>query len=102
MKGNRAVRTVKMLMMGIVAVLVFGFATMLLWNWLMPALFGLATIGFWKALGLVVLGKILFGGFRGGSHGPRWRWERMSPEEREKMRAGMKGCCCGSEPKSEA
>ena len=29
----------------------FGFATMWLWNWLMPALFKLPVIGFWQAIG---------------------------------------------------
>lgn len=33
---------------------------MLLWNWLMPAIFGLATISFWKACGLYILSAILF------------------------------------------
>jgi len=34
--------------------------TMWLWNWLMPVIFGLPTIGFWQALGLLVLTSILF------------------------------------------
>jgi hypothetical protein len=33
---------------------------MLLWNWLMPAIFGLTTISFWKACGLYILSTILF------------------------------------------
>lgn len=36
--------------------------TMLLWNWLMPDMFGLAEVGFWEALGLNILGGILFRG----------------------------------------
>lgn len=63
-------------------------------------LFALHRINFWQALGLLVLGKILFGGFR-GPRGPHmhWRgrmmerWEKMTPEEREKFREGMKGRC---------
>ncbi|MBK6526662.1 MAG: hypothetical protein IPG07_14625 [Crocinitomicaceae bacterium] len=35
---------------------------MLLWNWLMPTLFGLTIITFWQALGILILSKILFGG----------------------------------------
>ena len=31
-----------------------------LWNWIMPGLFGLATIGYFKALGIVVMSRILF------------------------------------------
>ncbi len=33
---------------------------MLLWNWLMPGIFGLATIGYFKALGLYLISRILF------------------------------------------
>jgi hypothetical protein len=78
----------------------FGYFVMRLWNWLMPAIFGLHMIGYWQAIGIMVLSKILFGGFRGrrGYGGPRhWRrrwmegWERMTPEEREKFRQSMRG-----------
>ena len=34
--------------------------TMLLWNWLMPEIFGLVKIGFWQALGLNLLAGTLF------------------------------------------
>ncbi len=81
---------------------VFGVCVMLLWNWLMPELFGLPEIGFCKAAGLLVLCKILFGGFTGGHHHRhghhgcgnrlRERWERMSPEERERMIEIHRGC----------
>ncbi len=47
--------------------LLFGNVIMWLWNWLMPGLFGLRTIGFWEGLGLFLLAKILFG-FGGSSH----------------------------------
>lgn len=64
----------------------------LLWNALLPALFGLPAITFWQALGLLVLCRILFGGFglhNGGSHYRR-RWEAMTPEERERIRERMR------------
>ena len=48
-------------------VFLFGELVMHLWNWLLPALFGWHPIGFWQALGLLVLCRILFGGF--GGHG---------------------------------
>lgn len=47
--------------------LLFGNLIMWLWNWLMPGLFGLRTIGFWEGLGLFLLAKILFG-FGSSSH----------------------------------
>jgi len=34
---------------------------MLLWNWIMPGLFSLATIGYLKALGIYAISRILFG-----------------------------------------
>ena len=89
---------------GVIAVLivigtVVGWAVKLLWNWLLPGLFGLATITFWQGLGLFVLGKLLFGGFRGfGPHRKRrdhWhkRWQRMTPEQREQFSRGMRRGC---------
>lgn len=100
----------------LVLVALVSYLFMNLWNWLMPALFGLRLITFWQALGLLILGKILFGGFRGrpGWRGPmrwrsgmRWRWEQMTPEEREKFRQGLQGLCGAfmgttAEPKGEA
>jgi hypothetical protein len=87
-----------MIPIGILALSLFGYVTMSLWNWLMPMLFGLRAITFLQALGLLLLSKILFGGFHGRGGGRRgWRrdmkerWEQMSPEERERLRAGMRG-----------
>lgn len=75
-------------------IVVFGGCVMLLWNWLMPVLLGLPAISFWQATGLLLLCKILFGGFGGGHHhghgchsGNKLRehWESMTPEERERI-----------------
>jgi Ca2+/H+ antiporter, TMEM165/GDT1 family len=100
MKRHWFVRGVKFALFAALFVTVFGFAVMSLWNWLMPALFGWHLIKFWQAVGILVLSKILFGGFRGhpGRH-LYWRrrmmerWEQMTPEEREKFRQGMRGRC---------
>src|ERR1700746_565843 len=91
-------------------VLLFGFGTMHLWNWLVPTLFHGPTIMFGQAIGLLILSKILFGGF-GGRHGRghcgggRWgrhkewkykmaeRYEKMTPEEKEKFKARFKNWC---------
>lgn len=92
----------KILLMAIVGVAVIGFVVMSLWNSLMPALFGWHTVTFWQAIGLLILSKILFGGFRGRPGGHmgwrgrmRERWASMTPEEREKFRQGMQGRRCG-------
>jgi len=81
---------------------IFGELVMHLWNWLLPALFKLPQINFWQALGLLILCRILFGGFNNHGRGrSRWgrpsaeRWGRMTPEEREKFRQRMRARCGG-------
>jgi hypothetical protein len=100
MRSNRVVRGLRFVAFAALAATVFGYVVMRLWNWLMPALFGWHVIGFWQALGILVLSKILFGGFRGRpGGGMHWRrrmmerWEKMTPEEREKFREGLRGRC---------
>ena len=44
----------------ILVALLLGLPLMILWNWLMPTIFGLPTIGFWQAVGLNFLASILF------------------------------------------
>jgi hypothetical protein len=85
----------KIAAMATVAVTALSFVTMGLWNWLAPAVFGGRTITFWQALGVLILSKILFGGFHGRRGGRmHWqRWEQMTPEEREKFRQGWRGGC---------
>jgi hypothetical protein len=93
-------RGLKFFFLAALALAVLSIAVMSLWNWLMPVLFGWHQIRFWQALGLLILSKILFGSLR-GPRGPHmhWRrrmmerWEKMTPEEREKFREGMKGRC---------
>lgn len=77
-----------------------GLVVRLLWNALLPPLFGLPQVTFWQALGLLALGRILFGGFglhgNGHRHSRRRmaeRWELMTPEERERFRQGMRERC---------
>lgn len=53
---------------GVIAIAAMSLAVMYLWNWLAPTVFKLPTIKFKHALGLLVLSKLLFGGF-GGWHG---------------------------------
>ena len=75
---------------------VVSFVVMALWNALIPGLFGGPVVSFWQAAGLLVLSRLLVGGLRGrGGYGWRhrgWqrRWERMSPDERERFREGFK------------
>jgi hypothetical protein len=100
MKRKWLRRGLKFALLAALAIAVFSFVFMSLWNWLTPALFGWHAISFWQALGLLALSRFLFGGFHGrmgcGSHWRRRmadRWEQMTPEEREKFRQGMGGRC---------
>lgn len=43
----------------VLIVLLTAYPVMLLWNWLMPMIFGLPTIGFWQSLGLITLFRLL-------------------------------------------
>lgn len=60
-------------LLGVLIAFLFGWAVMLLWNWLMPPLFGLPTIGFWKAWGIVILSHILFKSGPGHHPHPEWK-----------------------------
>jgi hypothetical protein len=101
MNRKRAHKLMGLLPIGIVAIAIFGFGVMSLWNWLVPALFGGKLITFWQALGMLVLSRILVGGLSR----PRvvHKWEQLTPEEREKFRAAMDRRRCsesGAEPGS--
>lgn len=100
MKTNRIARMFKFALFAVLFVTVFSFVVMRLWNWLVPPVFGWHVITFWQALGLLLLCKILFGGFHGRpGRNMYWRrrmmerWEKMTPEEREKFGQGMRGRC---------
>ena len=90
---------------------VFGLVVMLLWNMLMPQIFGLPELDYLQAAGLLILGRILFGGMGDGGlrghsalrgargdehlfgHGNKLRekWMNMSEEERKEFIAKEKG-----------
>lgn len=98
-RGPKGLRIVGMTIAGVafavVFALVFGLLVKVLWNWLMPMLFSLPQITYWQAFGIVILVKLLFGGFgpHHRDHSDRFsrrfpdRWERhfggLSEEDRE-------------------
>ena len=112
MKKWFVLKAVKIALFVAVAVLVFGFVVMSLWNWLVPVLFSGPIINWWQAIGLLVLTKILFGGLHGGpgrhcgKHG-RGYWRQrmeekmanMTPEERERFRKQCGGWAWRGEEK---
>jgi len=92
----KTVHYLKHLLIGLVIIAALGVVVMLLWNWLIPSIFGWSTINCWQAFGLLALSRILVGG-----RGWRWRhhhhrrhdcsnpirekWMKMSPEERKEF-----------------
>ena len=105
MKGFWVLKGLKILVLMVFFVALFGTAVMWLWNWLMPSLFSLPYITFSQAIGLTVLTRILSGGFRmgmgiGGSR-EHWaqkrqmwdKWSSMSSEERQKWKEDWKSRC---------
>jgi hypothetical protein len=98
MRRRRLIFIAPLAVLGMLLFIAIGGEVVLhLWNWLLPPLFGWPEITFWKALGLLALCRILFGGF--GFHGSgrssmrrrmEERCENMTPEERERFRERMR------------
>ncbi|HET9570615.1 MAG TPA: hypothetical protein VFP20_04320 [Bacteroidales bacterium] len=79
-----------------------------LWNWVMPSVSTLTAITYWQAMGLFVLCRILFGGFRFGfrkhrdsvqrhfsAHAPfKDKFMEMTEEERQQFKNQWKQRCC--------
>jgi hypothetical protein len=109
-KRRRLIFIAPLAILGILLfIFIGGESVLLLWNWLLPPLFGWREITFWQGLGMLALCRILFGGF-GGHRGPRTdirrrmaeRCERMTPEERERFRQGILGRMGFAAPASES
>jgi hypothetical protein len=89
------------ILIAIVAVLFFSTVVMLLWNNILAEVLNISTITFGQALGILILSKILFGGWRGGWGGGRhhWKnrmqqkWSSMTPAEREKFKEQWQKRC---------
>jgi hypothetical protein len=87
--------------------LLMGGVVMLLWNAILVPVLHVGALTFWQGLGLLVLSRILFGGFRGGPWGGGHRggpfkdkWRSMSDEERMEMKAAWKERCRPRRPNS--
>jgi hypothetical protein len=96
---NKKFHPFKILGMAGMVVLFVGIAgavVMFLWNAIIPEVTGWKPLTYWQAIGILVLFKILFGGFRRGSgrdqrRRSRWKemrnkWKGMDPEERKQMK----------------
>lgn len=73
--------------LGVGLLFLFGYIVMLLWNWLMPEIFGLKTLTYWQSWGILALSCILFGriGGSGGKSG-----SSSDRKRKRKLRAYMK------------
>lgn len=86
----------------LVFALLLGTVVMLLWNAILPDLTGVNEIKLWQAIGLLVLSRILFGGFHWGKHRGRWnsrksywreKWMHMSHEEKSAFKERWRERC---------
>jgi len=72
----------------------FGWVVMLLWNWLMPEIFGLPRIGYWQGWGLVLLSHILVKpGYPGGGGSGGKDKKKNRNEWKAEARAHFKDTC---------
>jgi hypothetical protein len=96
----RVLRFVGVVILGVLAAaafaLVFGWIVMLLWNWLMPVIFGLGAITYWQAFGIVVLAKLVFGAV-GGARGHHRHWHDPRRDWRHGDWGGREGRPSGPE-----
>jgi len=98
-RGQRLLMIAPMAILGMALFVTLG--TLLvraLWNWLVPSLFGGPALGFWQALGILALCRILVGGFGFRGNTSPWtrrrifeRYQAMNPEEQERFRRGLGG-----------
>lgn len=102
--GMKGARIFKFIIFFIAIASLVTLIVMTLWNLILPEVLGVKEINFWQALGLLLLSKILFGGFHGGwAHKKQqWKqrmaqkWQHMTPEEREKFKQELKNRCIPS------
>lgn len=104
MKFSKASKFIFLPIIGIALVALAGYVVMYLWNAVLPNALTIAKpITFWQATGLLVLCKLLFGGFKGGpnkyknGYNKRMEWREkmstMSEAEREQFRAEWRKRC---------
>lgn len=83
---TKVVKVIFFIILGIAIAFLVGYIVMRLWNWLMPDLFGLPEVGYWQAVGILLLAKIIFG--FGGGDGPS--------SKKNKSKKWSKNKKCGS------
>lgn len=86
-KHKRGKKIFFMIILGITGFAAFSYFFLLLWNWLMPTIFGLPQVNYYQALGLLVLSKIIFSGMGKGGRPrhPKDAWRKEFEEKFSKM-----------------
>lgn len=121
MKKHWGFKIVGAIVIGGAFVFLYIFAFKSLWNWIVPAVFKGPTITFLHAFGIMLLAKMLFGGFHGksGKCGGGWKnrkkqfwkqrfkdkWQHMSEEEKAALKNKFKskfGKCWGDDVSNKA
>lgn len=102
MNMNKPTKFILLPLLGIGFIALIGYVVMLLWNAILPTLFqGVGLLDFPKALGLLALCRILFGGFKGQSGRPDFKKRfnmkekmmNMSDEEKQKFKEEWRNRC---------
>lgn len=99
---RRKIPFMVLFVLGFAAIL--SFVVMWLWNQVLVPVTGVKVVNFWQAAGLLILCRILFGGFKGGPwkgrhainggrSGWKEKWKNMSDEEREQLKERWKERC---------
>ena len=87
------------ILLAILFVFVIGYVVMYLWNAILPDVINAKPITFWQSLGIFILARLLFGGFKTGKHGHHkrkyWKdkWSNMNEEERGELKSRWKEHC---------
>ena len=93
MKKSKIIKVILFLLAFPLGLFFFGMLVMYLWNLTLPPIFNIPSISFWQAVGILVLSKLLFGGFPGGWRG-KSKWKKdigeklapMTPDEMENFK----------------
>ena len=96
--GEKVVLVIGFVILGAGLLFLFGFVVMLLWNWLMPEIFGLKTLTYWQAWGMLALSCILFGRIGGGGKSG----SSSDRRRKRKLRAYLKERRAEEEPQAAA
>jgi hypothetical protein len=102
MRATSVFKIVGLCILGLIAIAAIGFGlgliVMLLWNWLMPTIFGLPELSYWQAVGLTVLSHLLFKSHL--HHRPHDRPPKKARDFKEKVRSMIHGDCRSEETES--